>query len=255
MRTYRVNAIVLRRMDLGETDRIVTLYSRERGKIRGVAKGSRKPVSKLAGATELFTLARYLIASGQNLEVVTQTEIRESFPAIRRDLTRIAYATYMVELVDRFVEDWEANQELFDLLLSSLYMLESEVEPAKVARAFELQSMVNFGYTPELYNCSRCNEQPDEEELSYSPSVGGLVCTDCGPLPDDAIDISPETLKWMRTLMIADAPAIRKAKIRPDVMSEMARIMRWHIRYRLERDLKSTDFIDILAQVAPNEKL
>ena len=120
MPTYNANAIVLHRLSFGETDRIATLYTRERGKLAAIAKGARKPVSRLAGATEVLTYGKFHLATGKNLDIIAQVEVKESFPRIHQDLSRIAYATYMAEVVDRMVEEHEANPDIFDLLLSAL---------------------------------------------------------------------------------------------------------------------------------------
>src|SRR5579864_178097 len=98
-RVYRVEAVVMRRLAIGETDRVVVFFTRERGKISVVARGARGPRSRLAGLTEPFTYLHALLAQGQSLEVLTQGEVQNAFPAIRKDLVRIGYASYFSELV------------------------------------------------------------------------------------------------------------------------------------------------------------
>ncbi|HPP75814.1 MAG TPA: DNA repair protein RecO [Armatimonadota bacterium] len=254
-RTYRATAIVLRRINIGETDRVVTLYTRERGKLSGIAKGARKHLSKLAGATELFTYGRYFLGVGRELDVITQAEVKESFPGIRRDLKRIAHATYISELVNSMVEEREANYDLFDTLLSSLYMLEGGVDPEIVARHFELQMMSLMGYRPELDTCLRCDKQPSDEEIAFSPSLGGRVCGECGPLPDDVIYLSNDTLDVMRFLLSAEPQALKDLHLPPDVKEELFRAIRWYVRYRLDKDVKSSEFIQALAAVGTGEEL
>lgn len=247
MPLYTANAIVLRRMNFGETDRIVTLYARERGKLSGIAKGARKPISRLAGATEVLTYAKFQLAIGKTLDVVTQVEVRESFPRIRADLNRIAHAAYIAELVDKFVEEHEASADLFDLLLSALYLLERPNDPAKIARAFELQFMKLLGYEPTLDKCVRCRKPLAAGKVSFSPSLGGVVCpSEAGPLPEDAIQISRESADTMQALMAAEAPEVERMEVPQTVMDQIARAMRWYIRYRAERELKSLDFLQAL---------
>ena len=246
MATYRANGIVLRRTNLGETDRIVTLYTREHGKLSAVAKGARRPISRLAASTELFTYARYLLATGRNLDVVTQAETRESFPSIRDDIGAIAYATYLIELVGEMSEDRAPHPDLFDTLLSSLYMIESGIDPEIVTRAFELQFMTVSGYKPHLESCGRCGASLPAEQVSFSPSFGGALCEECGPLPEDAIMVRRQTLDAMISLLTAEPTQIRDMVIPEEMRTEMANVMRWHIRYRLERELKSAGFIQAL---------
>ena len=96
-------------MNYGETDRILTLYTREQGRLSAIAKGCRRTTSRLAAATELFMYGKYLLATGKSLEIVTQSETRESFPRLRSDVLRIAYASYIVELVNETVEDHDPS--------------------------------------------------------------------------------------------------------------------------------------------------
>src|SRR5579862_2141676 len=109
MPLYKSTAIVLHRTNLGETDRILTLLGRETGKLNAVAKGARGPKSRLSGVSELFTHSRILLAAGRNLDIVSQGEIRESFPALRTDLALMARATYLCELTDRLTEEREPD--------------------------------------------------------------------------------------------------------------------------------------------------
>ncbi len=243
MPLYTANAIVLRRINFGETDRVVTLLTRERGKLSAIAKGARKPISRLAGSTELFTYSRIQLATGKTLDVITQAEVKESFPRIRADLGRIAHATYMLELVDRLVEEREPNMDLFELLLSALYLMERPNDPGKIARMFELQLMKLLGYEPTLGKCVRCKRPLPGAELFFSPSLGGVVCRECGSLPEDAIRISRAMVDVMLELLAADAPHVERMHIRSDVMEEIAKVMRWYIRYRAERELKSLEFL------------
>ncbi|MDO8682001.1 MAG: DNA repair protein RecO [Armatimonadota bacterium] len=246
MAVYRANGIVLRRTNFGETDRILTLYTREHGRLSAIAKGSRRPVSRLAAATELFNYGRYLLATGRNLDVVTQSETRESFPNIRNDIHRIAYSTYIVELVNGVVEDRDPNYELFDTILSCLYLLEGGVDPEIVTRSFELQLMMISGYRPHLESCARCGAPPPKEKIGFSPSVGGVVCENCGDLPEDTIPIHRQTLDMMAKLLTAEPAEIRDLRMSNGIRVEMANVMRWYIRYRLERELKSSEFIQAL---------
>src|SRR5260370_15324919 len=135
-RVYKARAIVLKRISVGETDRILTLFTREHGKLSAIAKGARRELSRLAAATEPFTYSRVLLAVGQNLDVLTQGEVQEAFHVVRNDLTKISYASYFAELVNATIEERQPNPELFDLLLWCLTLLEQAALPDLVARMF-----------------------------------------------------------------------------------------------------------------------
>ncbi len=246
MPLYTASAIVLRRTNFGETDRIVTLYTREYGKVGAIAKGARKPISRLAGATEVLTYAKFQLAGGRSLHIISQIEVKDSFPRIRADLYRSAYAMYIAEVVEKMQEELDPNPEVFDLLLSTLYLIERPNDPEKIARMFDLQFMKILGYEPILNRCLRCSAPLPAEEIYFSPSMGGTVCRSCGYLPDDAIPISRAAVETMRALLTAEARAIERMEIPQELLDQIARVMRWYIRYRAEREFKSLDFIQSL---------
>lgn len=251
---YNVSAIVLRRISCGETDRIVTLFSREKGKISGIAKGSRKPASRLAGPTETMICARFQLAKGTNLDVITQAEVKESFPQIHSDLMRLAYASYMIEAADGFALEDEVNEGLFRLLMSSLYMLERLVEPETAARVFDLRLMRELGYEPVLDRCLRCGRPLGTAKAGFSPSSGGMVCRDCGYLPNDAVPISDAALDAMRRLIDARPASVRDIALNRSVLDELARAMGRYIRFHSERDLKTMQFLQTIKLGRRNEE-
>lgn len=247
MPLYKVNAIVLRRSDLGETDRILRLFTREAGRVDAVAKGSRRPTSKLSGATELFTYSRMLLALGRSLDIVSQCEIRESFPVLRVDLQGLARATYLCELVERFTEEREPNPEAFDLLLSALYLLQRATDhPDVIVHAFELRLLDERGYRPELGRCVKCGGELDRRRGGFSPSLGGALCSADRFATDDSTALSWEALQLMRSLLHAETEDLLAIAPAPRPLNEAAKGLRWYIRHRTERDVRSADFLDML---------
>ena len=247
MRTYTANSIVLRRIDLGEKDRILTLYTREAGKLSAVAKGARRPGSKLAGASEPFTYSKVFLSTGRELDVLTQAEIKESFPNVRQDIRAVAHGIYMLELTNQLTDEREPNPELFDTLLSAMYVLESGADPEITARYFELQLLDMLGYAPQFDVCLRCGKASKQERIGFSPSLGGLVCDACGTPPPDVIWVPSAIVSYVNALRNAEPPKLKDMKFPPGARRDLANILKWHIRYRLEHDLKSTDFIDSIS--------
>ncbi|MCK5922153.1 MAG: DNA repair protein RecO, partial [Methylococcales bacterium] len=114
-RTYRTEAIILSRRNLGEADRLLTLYTREFGKKQALAKGARKPQSRKTGHVELFMRTNFLIAKGRTFDIITQAELVETYAALRTDLIRTTYASYAVELLDRFTPEEDKHVSLYEL--------------------------------------------------------------------------------------------------------------------------------------------
>jgi DNA repair protein RecO (recombination protein O) len=249
MPTYPATGLVLHRQNLGETDKILTLYTRERGKLSAVAKGARRPTSRLSGATELFTLSRLLLATGKSLEVITQGEIRQTFPGLRADLERLTRATYLCELLDRLTHEHDAtaSEELFDLTEAALRLLErAEDYPDSVVHAYELRLLSALGYAPELERCVRCGSTLERRVCGFSPSLGGTLCAADRYRADDSVPLSPDAVALLRQLLSAEPETLLALRPAPKLAAEVARALRWHVRFRAERDLKSAAFLDQL---------
>src|SRR5437764_10599201 len=149
-RVYTTEAIMLRRLNLGEADRIVTIYTPGQGKYRVIAKGARRPASRLAGHLELFCLSVLQLARGRELDVVTQAETRDAFRAVREDLARTSQAYYALELVDRLTPDHLENRPIFHLLHELLAGLSLPNPSALALPYFVVHMLTALGYRPQL---------------------------------------------------------------------------------------------------------
>jgi DNA repair protein RecO (recombination protein O) len=242
-RTYRTEAIVLRRHDFGEADRLLTLYARDRGKIRVIAKGARKPQSRKTGHVELFMRTRFLIAEGRNLDIITQAEMVEAYPALREDLVRTTYAAYAAELLDRFTAEEDRNPQLYDLLADALRWFAMTTQPLLVARFYELQLLQLAGFRPQLFQCVSCGQPVVEQDQRFSAELGGLLCPGCEAADRKAQPVSAAAVKVLRYLQSRPWETVRQLQLRRDLHAELERVMHYYVTYLLERDLKSTEFL------------
>jgi DNA repair protein RecO (recombination protein O) len=250
-RLYRTEAIILRHADLGEADRLLTIFTPARGKLRVVAKGARKPASRKSGHVELFTRSTLLIAKARNLDIVSQAETVEVYRALREDLLRSTYAHYIVELLDRFTGDEEEGAELYGLLADTLSRLCEAENPALLARFYELRLLVLAGYQPRLFDCARCGKPLREIESEPPPygfdcGQGGVLCDECAPRSRDALPLSLAALKVLRHAVRVEWPAFAALKLRLLVAREVEQVMQRYITYILERNLKSVEFLRTL---------
>ena len=273
-RLYRVEAIVLKRTDYGEADRLLTLFTPDLGKLRAIAKGARKPSSRKSGHVELFTHTHLLVAKGKQLDVVTQADTLDAFLPLRDNLERVGYAYYLAELVDRFSEEGDAasrggtrsdlksslprddaaeeNRAVFDLLLHALAVLgDSTSEPDLLARFFELRLLQYVGYRPQLFNCIHCRKVIEPIDNYFSAEAGGVLDPDCvqtqreqiAERAYDAQVISLNALKIMRYLQTREWEAVRGLRLNGEAMSEVEALMLRYITHHLERNLKSVEFL------------
>ncbi len=246
-RLYRVDAIVLKRTDHGEADRLLTLLTPDQGKLRAIAKGVRKPTSRKGGHVELFTHSALMLAQGKTFDVVTQADTVDSFIDLRDNLDRVGYAYYIGELVDRFAEEGTESRALFDLLLNTLNQLgEPSTSPDLLARFFELRLLDLTGYRPQLFNCINCGNPVQPVENFFSAEAGGVIDPDCKQVLPQLRDVQPisvNALKVLRYLQSNEWTAVRSLRLTNDVMSEVEKLLHSYIVYHLERNLKSVEFL------------
>ncbi len=245
-RTFRTEAIILRRMDFGEADRLLTLFSPEHGKFSAIAKGARKPAARQTGHVELFARSTLLIARGRELDVVTQAELSEPFLSLHEDRERAAYASYAVELLDRFTEPGEANAPLYDLLgLAFSWLSEPDRDLRLAARWYELELLKLVGYQPELFRCLVGGEPITAQDQFFSASDGGAICPEHaeGFEHPHLIPVSMDGLKILRYLQTHVYETAKTLRLRDGLHNELERATQFYITYLLERRLKSIDFI------------
>jgi DNA repair protein RecO (recombination protein O) len=245
-RLYRTEAIILRRQDFGEADRLLTLYTPGFGKARVLAKGVRKPTSRKAGHVELLTHSRLLVAKGRNLDIVTQAETINAFLPIRDGLRKTSCAFYVAELVDKFTEEGEENRRLFDLLLSALFRLGDAQDTSLVLRYFELRLLDYVGYRPQLSQCVRCGRPSGTDAGLFNPSEGGVLCLPCGQGERGCRDVSPQVLASLLYLQSRDYDQCCRLTVDGRTHRELESLLRRYITYLLERGLRSADFMDHL---------
>lgn len=164
-RNYKTEGIIVRRMNLGEADKLITLFSKHFGKIRLVAKGVRKIKSRKRGNLELFSQVRIMAARGRNLDLITEVEPLKTFKKFRQDLKRTSMAYYFCELVDRLTAEGQANKEIYNLLDSALASLDQTSDLPNV-REFEESLLVILGFgVPQRLKNSSLTLRPYIEEI------------------------------------------------------------------------------------------
>ncbi len=250
-RLYRTEAVVLSRMDYGEADRILTVYTPHRGKLRVIAKGVRRPNSRLGPHLEYFTRCQLMVAKGRELDTVTGAETLDAHRRLRTDLDAFGHASHMVELLLRLTEDREENEAAFSLLGGSLRLLDDGVEAFAVARHFELALLVQLGYKPELYRCVACAVELTAVPNALSNRQGGLLCPLCRGSDGSSFPLSVNAQKYLRTLDRHGLGAAAKLRLDADLRSELEGAVGAYLRHFAERDLVSLKVWHSLAQGGP----
>ncbi|MBE2182743.1 MAG: DNA repair protein RecO [Anaerolineae bacterium] len=244
-RSFKTAAIILKRRDFGEADRLLTILTPAHGKQDVIAKGARKLTSQKMGHVELFTCAEMLIHTGRDLGVVAQAEMIMPFNALREDLTRGAYAAYCVELVDRFTGDGEDDtNRLFNLTRETLERIDQEADPRLAVRFFEVHLLDVSGFRPELQFCAASREPLLPQDQVFSYSEGGVICPQHAPAYAGAtVPMPMQTLKLLRMLQRSRYDSIRETGFPNGLIDDAERLMNGYLTYLLERRLQSVEFL------------
>ena len=239
---YKSEAVVIKRINLGEADRILTIFTPNYGKLRVVAKGVRKITSRLAGHVELFTRSQMLLAKGRNLDIVTQSETIDAYRPLHDDLSRIAHASYASELLDKLTPDALENYPSYKLFVETMQLISTDPDPDRVLRWYEIQLLGYLGYAPELTRCIECRNELAPVVNSFSAALGGVLCASCRRVGVGR-DISVNALKILRLIQRNPYSAVARVRIGPDLHAELQTIMQSLITHILEADLRSAQFI------------
>ncbi len=243
-RVYTTEAIVLKRLNLGEADRIVTLYTPTAGKLRAIAKGARRPASRLAGHLELFCLSVLQLAHGRELDVVTQAETSAAYRNVREDLALTSQAFCALELVDRFTPDHLENRALFVLLRELLDALDRPSPSALALHYFELHALAALGYRPQLTGCVTCQAAILPGANGFSHLLGGALCPACAPAEPSARPIPVSVLKTLRYLQRTAPLAAVRLAVGEDVRRGVEAVLRAYTEAVGERRLRAGEFLD-----------
>jgi DNA repair protein RecO (recombination protein O) len=235
---YKDEGIVLKTTKLGEADRIVTLHTRENGKIRAVAKGIRKPKSRWGARLEPFTHVHLMLYKGRNLDTITGADILDSFDRVRQDYVRLMSAAALVEIVEKITPDRETSFPTYRLLLDGLRSLMDDGADTLVP-AFLVKLLSVSGYHPQLSVCAGCDEQLPL--AGFSPALGGAVCEDCWREDRGALRLAADRIALLNRLLAADfGQRAEGAAVR-----DVTQALRSYAEYHLERPLKSLQLLAV----------
>jgi len=247
--SYKTPAIVLRTTNYGESDRIVTFFTSDYGKLKGIAKGAKNSRKRFANALDPFSYSQLLFSQRgpDTLAFLESCDMVDHYGNIRSHLEKTVYASYLVELVEAFTMEGKKNTPLFDLLQDFLVLINCTNTPVSMTRFFEIRLLKHVGYDPVLDRCIRCQEPISSAEgYQFHPVSGGLKCGACSPGENAQLSVSTGTV---RTLLLAkDMPIDKLGRI---VLSRQAamesqRMLGRFIIHILGKELKS---LRVLAQI------
>jgi len=238
---YRAEAVVLRTHKLGEADRIITLLTRDHGRVRAVAKGVRRTTSRWGSRLEPFTHVDLQLAEGRNLDVITQAETLTPFSSsLGADYERYTAGTVMLETAERLItEEKQPSLQQFLLLVGGLRALTAEDRvPGQVLDSYLLRSLSVAGYAPSFEGCARCGVEGPHRW--FNPAAGGVLCPECR-LPGSA-NPAGETVVLLGALLAGDWTVVASSEQRH--RKEATGLVSAYVHWHLERGLRSMAYVE-----------
>jgi DNA repair protein RecO (recombination protein O) len=244
-RLYVTDAIVLSRFDYGEADRILTLLTPEHGKVRVIAKGCRRPTSRLGGSLEPLAALRVQLARGRTFDVVTQVSVERPWLRLRDALEPTATAWYLAELADRSLEERTATEPVYLLLHRAYELLDAGMTAGRVARWYEMRLANELGVRPEVDRCVECGRLVTADEpLRWLPAAGGVLCAAHPGPGQGSAGISADAVRVLKAYQRMDVEGLAALRLPAAVERDVERAMADFLGYALERVPRSRHFLD-----------
>ena len=249
---YNTEALILKARDWGEADQLVTLFSRDRGKLVAAAKGIRKPQSRLRGGAQVLSHSELMLHTGRSMDRITGSQSIHGFN-LGDSLDKLTCGMYWADLLDRILPEREANLPIYELALKGMAGLEAADSNRFPLEAFSLffeWNLINLmGYQPCLDCCVLCREPQElerEREFAFSAAEGGLVCRSCSREANRRIRLTAPTLAILRRWSAISFNHFNRIAVSPTSRQEINTVVESVLRYHLERDLPSRGFLNRL---------
>ncbi|WP_280768495.1 DNA repair protein RecO [Salipaludibacillus daqingensis] len=248
----KIEGIIIRTTNYSETNKILTIYSRENGKIALMARGAKKPKSRFASSSQLFIYGSFVYQKSKGIGTLNQADILDSFRNIRSDLMLTAYAAYMVELLDKLTEDQESNPYLFELLFQLLHHLDEGEDGEILLRILETKMLTFTGSTPTLHQCSHCGSP--ELPFMFSLKFGGALCRKC--LMEDSyhLKVLPTVMKLLRLFQQLNPTRIGHITVKDETKKQLKEVLEMYYQEYVGVNLKSKRFLDQMERLS-NENI
>ncbi len=249
MSGYSMPAILIRRIDYGDNDLILTFFTRDFGKTSAIAKSAKKSVKRFRGVLELFSLLSIVTGAhrGKRLPILKEAVLKEPFAGIRGDLIKTGYASYWVELIAKWMEEGVKQEALFELLRGGLDRLDrGGMSEAVLSMLFQMRFLKISGLSPNFERCAAC-ETPVTAIPETSPAFdlqrGGIVCARCARGVHRRLTVSKGTLKRLEWLAGGDYAKAERVKFPPPAEAEGLKLLETFVPYHLGKELRSLKFL------------
>lgn len=238
----KTDGLIIREINVGENDRIVTILTREKGIVRASAKGARSVKGHLASTCRLLCYSSFTLFRGKDKYIISDAESSELFMGVRNDLQKLALAQYFCELCGFLVPEEEPAEMFLRLILNSLQLLQNDKRPIQLIKAaFEMRILTLSGYMPDIVACTVCGTYEDEIQYLY-PKTGNICCSKCHKSGETAVALSKGALAALRHLVFADFSKLFAFSLPDKALKELEKASESFLHYRLERSFPTLEF-------------
>lgn len=255
MPLYTTDAIVLKSINLGEADKIVTFFTRKYGKIQGVAKQSRRVKSRFGASLEPLTHINliYFGKEHTNLYKINSCDILDAFSRCKDDFDRLRRGLFILDLVNSAMREWDENLKIFELFLNAMEVINSGDDVKKLAvylDAFSLRFLSIIGFAPKLTGCIYCNKNISskskiQNKIGFHVARGGIICSECLDEVEDVIGIREGIINFMKKAVSTDITNLKRLNLSPEMERELHKVIKNYIYAHVNKEIKSYNLLDI----------
>lgn len=241
---HKWEGIVIKVRAYGESNKIVTLMTREAGKVAVMARGAKKPRSRLASVTQPFTIGAFMVMHTSGMGTLQQGEHMQTLRYVQQDIVATAYASFIVELVDRVVEEGQSQPYVYDVLYQALQAIEEEYDPEAISLFVEWKLLPFIGVQPIVHQCAACGAT--DGEFAFSFSEGGFLCHRCFQLDPYIIRLTPTHVKLIRMFYQLPIEQVGKLELKKETKYFIRKIVSTMYEEQGGVRLKTRSFIEQL---------
>ncbi|HVA45705.1 MAG TPA: DNA repair protein RecO [Pirellulales bacterium] len=247
MQPEKATALVLRAVEFSETSSVVTLFTREFGKVRGLAKGARRLKGPFESALDLLARCRivFLRKSSDALDLLTEAKLEKRFRPAARDLSSLYAGYYVAELLNELTDDADPHPDLFDLSVETLAALErGEVAVPPLVLRFELAALRSLGHLPSLDRCVECGQHIEPVgRVAFGLSSGGILCTRCRPGSKHVVLLHAGTLKLLQRFADSQSDSWRRIELGRSAAGELRGVLNHYLAHLLGHKPRMQEYL------------
>lgn len=255
MGLIKTSGIIIKQINYDEADKILTIMTKDYGKIQALAKGARKTNNRFLASTQLFCYSNFIFYQGKSMNYINQAELRESFYNLRKNLRDFTYASYIIELINAATQEHQREEKYFYLLIHTLKHMTytKEIDLDIITLAFQVKLMALSGYAPHLDNCVCCGGNI-QNRVKISPEMGGIICPQCYHLDPYAMGINKDAKEVLSFILHKPLSKLNQLVKNENMVKQLNKIMNNYISKYLERTFHTLNFLNNIDNNIINNK-